>query len=403
MPRAELVQEHERALVGALEDLTRLLDERREGREVLGHGLIVADDREHVVEHGQARAFVGRHVAADLGHERLDGERLERDRLAAGVRSGDDEQRALGAELEVHRDHGAARVLPALSEQERVARASKLHGASGIDRRRRRAHALGGLGSREDPVELADRAHEGVQIVEPRVDRGRQLGEDARGLVLLLARRLHEVVVGVDHLLGLDEECLAALRAVVDDSAHAAPRLGPHRQDVAAVSKRDVVVGEEPVGVAALEGALELAGEMTAPFADLTPKALERRTRVVGHGTARIERAAEPVGELGEPRQGVGDRRHLGARLTHASAVGAELGARVEDGNDLNHLGAVEHGALGAAARQDRADVGERLQWKRAGGGQRQTRLAGHLDRRLDFGDVGERLGRRRPIASHLG
>ena len=199
-----------------------MLDERREGREVLGHGLIVADDREDVVEHGQARAFVGRHVAADLGHERLDGERLEGDRLAAGVRSGDHEQRPLGAELDVHRDDRAARVFPALREQERVARAPKLDGPAGVDGRRRRAHALGGLGSREDPVELADRAHEGVEIVEARVDRGGQLGQDARRLVLLLASRLHEVVVGLDDVLGLDEERLPALRAVVDDSAHAA-------------------------------------------------------------------------------------------------------------------------------------------------------------------------------------
>ena len=166
-----------------------------------------------------------------------------------------------------------------------MAGGAKRDGPSGVDRRRRRAHALGGLGSREDPVELADRAHEAVQIVEAAAHTGCQLGQDAGGLVLFFAGHLHEVVVRVDDLLGLDEERLTALRAVVDDSAHAAARLGPNRQNVAAVSKRDVPIGEEPVGVAALEGALELAGEMTAPFADLTPQALERRTRVVGHGT----------------------------------------------------------------------------------------------------------------------
>ena len=92
----------------------------------------------------------------------------------------------------------------------------------------------------------------------------------------------------------------------------------------------------------------------------------------------------------------------LGARLARAPTVGAELGARVENGNDLDHLGAVEHAALGTTARQDRADVGERFQRERASGGERQARLAGHLDRCLDFGEVGERLGCRCPIASHL-
>ena len=51
-PGAELVQEHQRALVGRVEDLADLLDEGREGREVLGDRLVVADDREDVVEHG---------------------------------------------------------------------------------------------------------------------------------------------------------------------------------------------------------------------------------------------------------------------------------------------------------------------------------------------------------------
>src|SRR5206468_1692530 len=124
---------------------------------------------------------------------------------------------------------------------------------------------------------LADRAHQAVQIVEARVDGGGQLGQDAGGLVLFLARGLHEIVVGLDDLLGLDEERLAALGAVVDDAAHAGPGLGPHRQHVAAVSKRDVPVGEEPVGVVALEGALELGGELSAPFADLAAVASARR------------------------------------------------------------------------------------------------------------------------------
>jgi len=146
-----------------------------------------------------------------------------------------------------------------------VAGGAKRNSPSGVDRRRRRAHALGGLGSREDPVELADRAHEAVQIVETGAHTGRQLGQDAGGLVLFFAGHLHEVVVRVDDLLGLDEERLTALGAVVDDSAHAAARLGPNRQNVAAVSKRDIPIGEEPVGVAALEGALELAGELPAP------------------------------------------------------------------------------------------------------------------------------------------
>ena len=47
--------------------------------------------------------------------------------------------------------------------------------------------------------------------------------------VLLLALELHEVVVGLDDALGLHEERLPALRAVVDDAAHAARAPPPAR------------------------------------------------------------------------------------------------------------------------------------------------------------------------------
>src|SRR5262249_28595359 len=220
--------------------------------------------------------------------------------------------------------------------------------ATGIDGGLGRVHALGGLGAREGPVELAYRAHQDVQIVEAGVDRGGQLRQDAGGLVLFLALGLHEIVVGVDHVLGLDEERLAALRAVVDDAAYTATRLGPHRQDVAAVPQRDVAVREQPVGVVTLESALELGGELASPLADLAAKALERGAGVVGHGAARVGGAAQAIGELGEAGQGVGKGGHTRARFAHAPAVGAQLGTRVEDRDELDHLGTVEHAALGA-------------------------------------------------------
>src|SRR5882724_9715000 len=239
--------------------------------------------------------------------------------------------------------------------------------------------------------------------VEPCPYAGGQLGKDTRGLVLLLAGRLDEVVVRVEDVLGLDGERLAALRAVVDDAAHAAPRLGPHRQHVPTMPERDVPVGEEPVGVAPLEGALELGGELSATLADLAPEALERRARIVGDGAARVEGAAQPVRELGEAGQGLGDRRHAGARLTHGSTVGAELRARLENGNDQDQLGTVENAAVGTAADQHGTNIGESFERERPGGRERQSGLARHVDRRFDLRHVGEGLRRRRALATHLG
>ena len=60
---AELVQDHQRALVHVLEHVPELLDERREGREVLRHALVVADDGEDLREDGQAGAITRRERA----------------------------------------------------------------------------------------------------------------------------------------------------------------------------------------------------------------------------------------------------------------------------------------------------------------------------------------------------
>src|SRR4029450_1016018 len=176
---------------------------------------------------------------------------------------------------------------------------------------------------------------------------GGQLGENARDFVLLLTGRLDEVVVGVDDVLGLDEERLAALGAVVDDAAHAAARLGPYGHDVPAVPERDVPVGEKPVGVAPLEGALELGGELAAALANLTAQTLESRARVIGHAPGLVEGLPETVDELGEAGQGVGDGGHVRTGLARGPAVGAEFRARIEHGNDLHEFEAVENAAVG--------------------------------------------------------
>src|SRR2546430_2950574 len=117
--------------------------------------------------------------------------------------------------------------------------------------------------------EAADARDQELEVVDPVTDRVGQLGQNASGLVLLLADRLDEVVVGLDDGLGFDEEGLATLRAVVDDAPHATARLRPDGEDVTPVADRDVPVSEEPLRVGILEGALELGGDPAPPLADL--------------------------------------------------------------------------------------------------------------------------------------
>src|SRR5207244_6950153 len=99
-PRAQLVEEHERALAGLVEDLADLLHECREGREVLRDRLVVADDRVKVSDDWKARAFPGRAVATMCGSPYEERRRFQRDRLASRVRTGDQEQGTLSRQLD---------------------------------------------------------------------------------------------------------------------------------------------------------------------------------------------------------------------------------------------------------------------------------------------------------------
>ena len=88
-------------VVGGSQDVGDARDVRAEGAERLFQALLVADVGEDVREDRHAAALAGRDVHARLGHQAEQAGRLQADRLAAGVRPGDDEQVEADAETDV--------------------------------------------------------------------------------------------------------------------------------------------------------------------------------------------------------------------------------------------------------------------------------------------------------------
>src|SRR5437016_767336 len=78
---------------------------RRECGEILFDGLVVADVGKHRVEDRQLR-FVCRNGNPRLGHQDKQSNSLEGNRLAAGVRSADDELTIVAIQAQRHRDDG---------------------------------------------------------------------------------------------------------------------------------------------------------------------------------------------------------------------------------------------------------------------------------------------------------
>ena len=101
---AELVEQDEGARPGRLDDRRDAPQVAGERRERLRDRLLVADVGEHVAPDRQAAAGGGRDVQAGLVHEAEQAERPQRDRLAAGVRTRDDERGVAVAEPDVGRD-----------------------------------------------------------------------------------------------------------------------------------------------------------------------------------------------------------------------------------------------------------------------------------------------------------
>ena len=81
---------------------------RREGRQALLDALLVADVGEHLLEDRHPRAGVGGDMQAALRHQRQQAHGLERHRLAAGVRAGDQQDAEAAAQLDGDR-HDARR------------------------------------------------------------------------------------------------------------------------------------------------------------------------------------------------------------------------------------------------------------------------------------------------------
>ncbi len=142
---------------------------RREGRKAHRDRLLVADIDEDLVEDRQ-RGLVGGRPKPALMQDCGESERLQRHRLAAGVRAADHE-RAEGAELEVDRNGGARleQRMASSAENDLVARSHE-----------RPAPAAREPSPREREVELRRRGDECRERLRLRADERREVAQDAR-------------------------------------------------------------------------------------------------------------------------------------------------------------------------------------------------------------------------------
>ena len=122
---AEFVKQHKRIGRCRRQNPYDIAYMRTESGDGLLDALLIAHIGIDTVEHGQRAAFVGGDLQARLAHQRKQAHRLHRNRLAAGVGSGNYQHRPSGPHAHIDR-HG-------VSAKQRMARVDEAHAYIGID------------------------------------------------------------------------------------------------------------------------------------------------------------------------------------------------------------------------------------------------------------------------------
>ena len=229
----QFVEQHEVALPAAVHDGHDGLHVRGKRRKALLYALLVANIGVNVLEKADFRLLIRRNMQAACRHQRQQAKGFERNRLAAGVRAGDDERVVIVADGDVNRNR-------LILVQQRMARAEQLAAVAVLDQHRRTGvHVERQLGTREDEVQRGQRV---VVLLDRALVHGHargQLRENALDLVFLAALKHLNLVVDLHDLLRLDEHSRAGGRGIVHQTGHIAAVLHLDRHNEAAVSLGD--------------------------------------------------------------------------------------------------------------------------------------------------------------------
>ena len=310
-PGANLVEQNQGRRPGAAPHLAEAEQPGAERRLLVEDALLVAHHRHDVVEDRQATVQPGGNRQTGLVHQAEQPHRLQGDRLAAGVRTGQ-HQGSVIVQLQVERHDDAPvagraqRQLPAVGQpriEQRVA------GAAEFQQRRPAGRTVGcdpGKHGVDVDCEARRRLHrvDGGQKVDARDDRRRedlhlshQLGQDAAALDLPVGGDPLKFVVAFDYLRGFEVEAPARGGAAPDESGEtAAATRGKEDRHPAAPHGRRIV--RQSVAVLPHIG-LKRGLDRSLGAPGVPDERPQPRRRVVPHLAAPVQHAAQTARQSG--------------------------------------------------------------------------------------------------------
>ncbi len=331
---ADLVEQNQRRQFEVALERDQIGDVGREGAEAGGNRLRVADVRKDGSKHRKASRSGG-HMKTRLRHQRKEPGGLERDGLASGVRTGN--QQHLVRRLEPHVDRH--RIL-----DHRMPRADELESRLGGELRLDSVHSRGVARLRLEEIDAGCDRGGHVQVGRPASKSIGQLEENPQNFFSLELLQLDDVVVELDGRGRLEKQRRPTGRAAVDDARHVSAMLGAHHEDEPAVPLGDdfflQVLAELLAARVLLERPTQSLSLLPKPIADaLQPGARSIEDVAAGvdgvahGGDFRFERG-DRGDDGGQNREGVRRRsrsRPVSARRPPRSRRGREAAAaRVE-------------------------------------------------------------------------
>ena len=202
---AELVDEQQAPLAAMANHLLHMKKVGGVGRKVIVNALLVANVNEHLRENARRRSLRGRNGHAALHHVLQEGNRLQTDGLAAGVRSGNEQDATSGRKRNVQRFHLLALafqtsrkkgMVGALPVQTRGIHGTKNDGAD----------AAGVAGERTEIVNVSEKDKGMLNVGQHRANEVGEFAQDANDLAMFLGFEFTHPIVGIDYRSGLDED-----------------------------------------------------------------------------------------------------------------------------------------------------------------------------------------------------
>ena len=231
-PRAHLVDEHQAVRFRFAQNINDVAHVRAKSRERLLDALFVSNIRKNLLKERQTAALQRRQEQPALRHGRKQADHLECNRLATGIRAGDDERPVLIRNRDRNRNHF-------LCIDQRVPARANIDCIILVKSNGHGPHPNGQCRLGENQIQIGQNVQICLHFIGISPSQGGKLQQNPLDLLLLLFFQHPQAVVRLNNAHGLNEQRRAAGRLPVNQPRDIAAVFLLHRDNIPPISHGD--------------------------------------------------------------------------------------------------------------------------------------------------------------------